>query len=1081
MIVRRYGRRTRCGGRGFSDADLLDGGSDADEPLSLSQEPSGSQPDPYGFAAFSSQDSSPWSLDSDIFGNDDPPAAAVAALPPLPPLPPGNSANGPRRPKDRKGVKAKKHELPPPGGPTLVPRPTGAASATATLMEAQEFGEMMEDVDEVNFALDGLRAGQPARIRQASLLSLLTICATAQRRRFLRAQGTSKRIIDAIVGLNIDDSASSLAAAALFYVLASDATYVVKDCAQSQYWENKVPDDCLMDSPSCIHFLLKLLNPPAAGSIQEKVSNIGRRVLGISNTITLNGINKRVDSCSTSIMSKVEEILLSCKELKPGSQHDEAERPELCSKWIALLTLEKACLSTVSIEDTSGTVSRVGGNFKERLRELGGLDTIFSGLLKNGFPSVRELKSVDLQSIMLLLKCFKIMENATFLSKENQDHLLQMTTKVDIERLPLSFVRLVIRAIKSFSDLSLNQTYPCISVKKQSLLSKVGTRKLTGVFRVAVGKDGHSCTSSAYSHGHCGTEGTSYRKKSDSCQKRQRLSTTGFEVPIADSGATVAYSNCDNKGSTDVYSSKARTNPHPPVTYNGKFVGSRGGLNVNSKVSNVSPRRGASGWISINLSKSKINSVTHSPEHFTTSGNGKRGNLLNGSNGDFSMNSSDSKISFVHLRKRDISTVRSKDECMGTAQDPFTFDEVDWSTSELNGASVETRLGVSEETKEKCTISTHDPFAFDEDELGPSKWEMLATRKEAPEKSQSMFFDWELENGPEVLPVSDSETTEEENKSSDNSCRPPVEEDPNLLEDCLLSAVKVKFTYTHMFGTEIHGFSVFKDASLCTESSPSPNWSNYCSGSQASVQLQFPFGKWSHTIEFMVLLDSVLMNLTNDNPVGCQQIALCGGLDTLASLITNHFPSFNSFQPVLCQLDESASISKTTADAGAVKDKYLSDYELDFLVAILGLLVNLVEKDIQNRSRLASASVSMAHSGRPEDRHSRRDVISLLCSIFLANRSVGEVTGEENLPCDEDAFLLQGEREAEMMIIEAYSALLLAFLSTESFNSRKSREAIASCLPDHSLEVLVPVLERFVVGISRIIKHDISGNPFDRQ
>lgn len=31
---------------------------------------------------------------------------------------------------------------------------------------------------------------------------------------------------------------------------------------------------------------------------------------------------------------------------------------------------------------------------------------------------------------------------------------------------------------------------------------------------------------------------------------------------------------------------------------------------------------------------------------------------------------------------------------------------------------------------------------------------------------------------------------------------------------------------------------------------------------------------------------------------------------------------------------------------------------------------------------------------------------------------------------DED-YLLQGEREAEMMIIEAYAALLLAFLSTE--------------------------------------------------
>ncbi|XP_030943714.1 uncharacterized protein LOC115968453 isoform X4 [Quercus lobata] len=44
-------------------------------------------------------------------------------------------------------------------------------------MEAQEFGEMiMEHVDEVNFALDGLRKPQPVRIRRASLLSICATC-----------------------------------------------------------------------------------------------------------------------------------------------------------------------------------------------------------------------------------------------------------------------------------------------------------------------------------------------------------------------------------------------------------------------------------------------------------------------------------------------------------------------------------------------------------------------------------------------------------------------------------------------------------------------------------------------------------------------------------------------------------------------------------------------------------------------------------------------------------------------------------------------------------------------------------------
>ncbi|KAL0017471.1 hypothetical protein SO802_004540, partial [Lithocarpus litseifolius] len=55
-------------------------------------------------------------------------------------------------------------------------------------MEAEEFGEMMKHVDEVNFALDGLRKPQPVRIRRASLLS---ICATVLkiRRTFMDADG----------------------------------------------------------------------------------------------------------------------------------------------------------------------------------------------------------------------------------------------------------------------------------------------------------------------------------------------------------------------------------------------------------------------------------------------------------------------------------------------------------------------------------------------------------------------------------------------------------------------------------------------------------------------------------------------------------------------------------------------------------------------------------------------------------------------------------------------------------------------------------------------------------------------------
>lgn len=87
------------------------------------------------------------------------------------------------------------------------------------------------------------------------------------------------------------------------------------------------------------------------------------------------------------------------------------------------------------------------------------------------------------------------------------------------------------------------------------------------------------------------------------------------------------------------------------------------------------------------------------------------------------------------------------------------------------------------------------------------------------------------------------------------------------------------------------------------------------------------------------------MNLTNDNPVGCRQIAAYGGLETMSSLIAGHFPSFSSSSSPSSEMKENSSSS----DLDHQNDRHLTDQELDFLVAILGLLVNLVEKDGHNR------------------------------------------------------------------------------------------------------------------------------------
>ncbi|KAF8029894.1 hypothetical protein BT93_E2344 [Corymbia citriodora subsp. variegata] len=264
MIVRTYGRRNRGISRGYSDS--MDD-SILDDPYrdSLS-----SQETAQDFYAFSSQDSTAHNLpyyDSDPFGQ---PLGVEDCLR-------GEEYGGggggggvsrkskkPRNGESRRGKGYVEHSV---------------LRTTSTLMETQEFGEMMEHVDEVNFALDGLRKGQPVRIRRASLSSLLGICGTAQQRRLLRTQGMAKTIVDALTGLNFDDSPSNLAAATLFYLLTGDGQ-----------------GDQLLESPRCINFLVKMLKPTVSASTEDKGSRLGFKLLGLrkDSEIFHGGMNKRI-------------------------------------------------------------------------------------------------------------------------------------------------------------------------------------------------------------------------------------------------------------------------------------------------------------------------------------------------------------------------------------------------------------------------------------------------------------------------------------------------------------------------------------------------------------------------------------------------------------------------------------------------------------------------------------------------------------------------------------------------------------------------------------------------------------------
>lgn len=894
MIVRTYGRRGRGIGRTLSDTSLND---DVEDPYSFrGEEPSSfslSQ-DPYSFRedlessqricnfTFSSQDSTRWTSDSWENSNSSP----------LQLLAPIDKAKGGERKSLKLNDGRREKALPP----------------TATLMETQEYGEMMECVDEVDFALDGLRMGQGVRVRRASLLSLLNVCGTSQQRRLLKAQGMAKSIVDAILDLSLDDSPSNLAAATLFYILTSDGQ-----------------DSYLLDTSPSIQFLLQLLKPMAPDAGANKARTISQKLLALHKD--MHNSQDVTKKSSSELIHKVMETLVTCKDLKTSSvRNDDLSRPELNPNWVSLLTMEKACLSTVSIEDTTSTIRKTGGNFKEKLRELGGLDAVFElalsfhstleGLIEHVTPSVRESKERNLQCLPLLLKCLKIMENATFLSKANQSHLLGLKRTLPGQGSSLSFVKLMLNFIKVLSDLTLLRTSSATSSPEMPTNHSYGADRYAELLLNAGQQVDSNVVSSSRSSQECSSSGRYSSDTGLSASQNNHWFSSFLPGSLPSNGGITKRSGAD-KRAIEISSSSSSGNRVIDISSS-----TFGSYNLTSKSSD---------------SGAPVN------------GHGSKTNLS--------------------LGKR-----------------PYDDDD-------------DLFIDLEE---------SQDPFAFDEDEFEPTKWDMLSGRRHKGQRKQKskltaggaenrclsmqMLTQEECQSQPMLnqKELGNEQQNEGYHHSSDTSCTTALdEENSNLVADCLLTSIKV------------------------------------------------------------------LMNLTNDNAFGCRQIAIFGGLETLSQLIARHFPLFRNAS--FSEMKENTLVNNSIPELGSQTDVHLSDQELDFLVTILGLLVNMVENDGNNRSQLAAAKVALPCSGELNEVDT--GVIPLFCSIFLANRGAGETAEEEHQSWDEEEVVLQGEKEAEKMIVEAYAALLLAFLSTES---KRIRDTIAYYLPDRSLKVLVPVLERFV-------------------
>lgn len=107
-----------------------------------------------------------------------------------------------------------------------------------------------------------------------------------------------------------------------------------------------------MESPKCIKFLIKLLKPVTVTSTQGKPPNIGFKLLSLLKDVDpARDAVKVNDPSSSVILSRVQELLVNCKEMRSvDSYQTETTRPELSTKWVALLAMERACLSKISFD-----------------------------------------------------------------------------------------------------------------------------------------------------------------------------------------------------------------------------------------------------------------------------------------------------------------------------------------------------------------------------------------------------------------------------------------------------------------------------------------------------------------------------------------------------------------------------------------------------------------------------------------------------------------------------------------------------------------------------------------------------------
>lgn len=95
-----------------------------------------------------------------------------------------------------------------------------------------------------------------------------------------------------------------------------------------------------------------MLKPAVSTAAEDRLPKIGSKLLQLrQDSGFLRSTDNKLDQSTANIRSKVKEILANLKELKSTCwDDDDLTRPELSAKWVSLLTMEKASVSTIALD-----------------------------------------------------------------------------------------------------------------------------------------------------------------------------------------------------------------------------------------------------------------------------------------------------------------------------------------------------------------------------------------------------------------------------------------------------------------------------------------------------------------------------------------------------------------------------------------------------------------------------------------------------------------------------------------------------------------------------------------------------------